>query len=100
MIVMRDWSEKLGYGKSDGTDRWPDGLFLPPLHPEATSCIQKQSDTISWTPNEGQVMKLCLSSLSSEALYDGDITIGISMSMFTWILAPHSLNALVSFSGS
>ena len=37
---MRDWSEKLGYGKSDGTDRWPDGLFLKPLHPEATEAIR------------------------------------------------------------
>ncbi len=41
MTFMRDWSKKLGHGKSDGTDRWPDGLFLPPLHPEATEDIRK-----------------------------------------------------------
>jgi hypothetical protein len=69
MTVMELWSKKLGHGKRDGTDRWPDGLFLEPLHPEATEAIRYEIMDTKRRASDDNV-----TSLSSEAFCDGNVS--------------------------
>ncbi len=79
MKFMREWSEKLGYGKSDGKDRWPDGLFLPPLDPGATEAIRYDlMDTKRRASDDNGLLMLLM--LPTSEVFD-DISYGASGSI-------------------